>query len=33
MKKNKQGNEIWILFIAYIGAIAFILLCSKYLAL
>ena len=32
MKKNK-GNEIWILLIAYIGAITFILLCSKYLAL
>jgi len=32
MKKNK-GNEIWILLFAYIGAIAFILLCSKYIAL
>jgi hypothetical protein len=33
MKRNKGGNEIWILFIAYIGAITFIILCSKYLAL
>lgn len=33
MKKDKGGNEIWILFIAYIGAIAFIILCSKYIAL
>jgi hypothetical protein len=33
MKRNKGGNEIWILLIAYIGAIAFIILCSKYLAL
>jgi len=32
MKKNK-GNEIWVLLFAYIGAIAFILLCSKYLTL
>jgi hypothetical protein len=33
MKKNKEGNEIWILLFAYIGAIAFILLCSKYMSL
>jgi len=33
MKRNKGGNEIWVLLFAYIGAITFIILCSKYLAL